>query len=115
MWYCHKHNTEGFANESCSFCDAEAMKQIKKAMQNDPVNHPSHYTSGKIEVMDFIADQNLNFGRGNVVKYTARAGKKDPAKELEDLRKAAWYLNYEIKKLEGNEGRPTSNGDATTY
>lgn len=64
---------------------------------NDPVNHPSHYTSGKIEVMDFIADQNLNFGRGNVIKYTSRAGKKDPTKELEDLRKAAWYLIMKSK------------------
>ncbi len=96
-------------------CNKVTCNNVTKVNLNDPVNHPSHYTSGKIEVMDFIADQNLNFGRGNVVKYTARAGKKDPAKELEDLRKAAWYLNYEIKKLEGNEGRPTYNGDAATY
>lgn len=68
---------------------------------NDAVNHPSHYTDGKIEVIDFIEQKNLNFHRGNAVKYIARAGKKDPAKEVEDLRKAVWYLNREIKRLTG--------------
>ena len=54
--------------------------------KNDVVNHPSHYTSGKIEVIDFIDDQKLNYEKGNVIKYVCRAGKKDPTKELEDLR-----------------------------
>ena len=67
----------------------------------DNVNHPSHYTDGKIEVIDFIEQKNLNFHRGNAVKYIARAGKKDPEKEVEDLRKAVWYLNREIKRLTG--------------
>lgn len=67
--------------------------------QNDPVNHPSHYTSGKIEVADFIADQRLNFDRGNAVKYLCRAGAKDPACEIQDLEKAIWYINHEIKTL----------------
>ena len=71
-----------------------------KQVINDVVNHPSHYTSGKIEVMDFIEDKQLNFARGNVIKYVARAGKKDPNKELEDLKKAMWYLNREIERLE---------------
>lgn len=68
---------------------------------NDVVNHPSHYTDGKIEVIDFIEDKGLNFHRGNAVKYIARAGKKDPGKEVEDLRKAVWYLNREIIRLTG--------------
>lgn len=68
---------------------------------NDVVNHPSHYTDGKIEVIDFIEQKNLNFHRGNAVKYIARAGKKDPEKEVEDLRKAVWYLNREITRLTG--------------
>jgi hypothetical protein len=67
---------------------------------NDNVNHPSHYTSGKIEVIDFIEDQKLPYHLGNVVKYVARAGKKDPAKTVEDLKKAAWYLNRFIALLE---------------
>ena len=64
----------------------------------DYVNKPSHYNSGKIEVIDFIEDQNLNFNLGNAVKYISRAGKKDPAKFREDLEKAVWYLNRELKK-----------------
>lgn len=55
---------------------------------NDPVNNPKHYTSGKIEVIDFIDDQKLDFYDGQVIKYVARAGKKDPAKTLEDYKKA---------------------------
>lgn len=65
---------------------------------SDPVNHPSHYTSGKIEVADFIADQGLDFFLGNVVKYISRAGKKDPDKFIEDLKKARWYLDYKINE-----------------
>lgn len=71
------------------------MKEVE-----DVVNHPSHYTDGNIEVMDFIEDKQLNFARGNVIKYVSRAGKKDPNKELEDLKKSMWYLNREIERLE---------------
>ena len=67
---------------------------------SDNVNHPAHYTDGKIEVIDFIEDKNLNYHRGNAVKYIARAGKKDPAKEIEDLQKASWYINREIDRLQ---------------
>ena len=67
----------------------------------DAINHPAYYTDGKIEVSDFIADKNLNFFRGNVVKYVARAGKKDQSKEVEDLKKAQWYINREIERVEG--------------
>ena len=66
----------------------------------DAINHPSHYADGKIEVIDFIEDKGLNFNRGNAVKYIARAGKKNPAKEIEDLKKAIWYLERECKRLE---------------
>ena len=66
--------------------------------QNDVVNHPAHYTDGKIEVIDYIEDKKLGYHLGNCVKYISRAGKKDPAKRLEDLKKAAWYLNREINK-----------------
>lgn len=66
---------------------------------SDNVNHPSHYTDGKIEVIEFIEDKNLSFHRGNAVKYICRAGKKDPQKEIEDLQKAIWYINREIKNL----------------
>ncbi len=67
---------------------------------NDIINHPSHYTDGKIEVIDFIEDKQLNFHRGNAIKYIARAGKKNAEKEIEDLEKAIWYINREIQRLE---------------
>ena len=70
----------------------------------DNVNHPSHYTSGQIEVIDFIEDQHLGFHLGNAVKYISRAGRKDPARTVEDLRKAAWYLNRQIERLEMSLG-----------
>lgn len=66
---------------------------------NDIINHPSHYTDGKIEVIEFIEDKNLNYHKGNAIKYICRAGKKDPSKEIEDLQKAIWYINREIKNV----------------
>ena len=68
-------------------------------MNQEAVNHPSHYNQGKIEVIDAIEDWKLGFALGNAVKYIARAGHKgDP---IEDLRKAAWYIDREINRLEG--------------
>ena len=67
---------------------------------DEVVNHPKHYTTGNIEVIDYIEDQNLGYCLGNAVKYISRAGKKDPSKEIEDLYKAAWYVNRRIKELE---------------
>ena len=75
------------------------FKQQTVKPANDNVNHPSHYTDGKIEVIDFIEDKKLNFHRGNAVKYIARAGKKNIANEVEDLEKAVWYINREIERL----------------
>jgi len=69
------------------------------------VAHPSHYNAGKIEVIEFIEDQGFGsaFNRGNAIKYIARAGKKDPAKEIEDLEKAAWYVTREIEILKARK------------
>lgn len=68
-------------------------------MNKDVVAHPSHYNSGRIEVIEIIEDQRLGFHLGNAIKYICRAGKKDPTKEIEDLRKAVWYTNREIERL----------------
>ena len=62
------------------------------------VDHPKHYNAGKIEVIDAIEDWGLGFHLGNVVKYVARAEHK--GRTLEDLKKAQWYLNRAIEKLE---------------
>lgn len=73
--------------------------------EHDAVNHPSYYC-GNIEVIDFIEDKNLGYHLGNAVKYISRAGKKheigmsDLEKEIEDLKKARFYLNRKIKLLE---------------
>jgi len=66
---------------------------------NDPVNHPSHYTDGKIEVIDFIEDKKFGYCLGNAIKYISRAGKKSKATEIEDLQKAVWYINRRISEL----------------
>ena len=82
--------------------DIKHVNDETKAV-SDTVDHPSHYTDGKIEVIDFIEDKGLDFNKGNAVKYITRAGKKDSSKEIEDLKKAQWYINREIKRLEGLE------------
>ena len=65
----------------------------------DNINHPQHYNDGKIEVIDYIEDKNFNFNLGNAIKYISRAGKKGD--KIEDLKKAIWYLEREIKKESG--------------
>ena len=65
------------------------------------IEHPSHYTDGGIETIDFIEAKNLNYRLGNVVKYVSRAGKKDPETRIEDLKKALWYLEREIGSNDG--------------
>jgi hypothetical protein len=67
------------------------------------VDHPSHYNNGKIEVIDFIEDKKLNFHRGNAIKYISRAGLKNKDTEIEDLEKAIWYLQREIKCIKENK------------
>lgn len=84
--------------------DTETSKEVKDD-KNDPVNHPSHYTDTKIEVMDYIEDKGFNFALGNAVKYISRAGKKDKNKTIQDLEKAEWYLNREIKRLKKLQGK----------
>ena len=65
---------------------------------HDPVEHPAHYTMGGIEVIDAIEAWSLGFHLGNVVKYVARSEHK--GSQLEDLRKARWYLDREIQRLQ---------------
>ena len=72
-----------------------------KVVEEDVINHPSHYTRGKIEVIDFIEDQQLPYHLGNVIKYIARAGYKGD--KLEDLKKARWYLDRYINEVIANE------------
>jgi hypothetical protein len=66
----------------------------------DPVNKPKHYASGKIQPIEAIEDWGLGYNLGNCIKYLSRAGKKDKAKEKEDLQKALFYLSREIANLD---------------
>lgn len=68
--------------------------------KEEAVNHPSHYGGDTVyEVIKVIHAWELDFDLGNAVKYIARAGKKDPAKTIEDLEKAIFYINDKIKQL----------------
>lgn len=58
--------------------------------EKDAVNHPSHYASYNPEVI--VVTERLGFCEGNIVKYLARAGRKDGVPEQEDLDKARWYM-----------------------
>ena len=68
---------------------------------NDNVNHPAHYKVGGVETIDFIEAKKLNYNLGNVIKYVTRADHKGNL--AEDLKKARWYLNREISKLDNAE------------
>ena len=78
----------------------------------DVINHPAHYCDGGIETLDFILAKKLDFLLGQVCKYISRAGKKDPAKELEDLKKAQFYLNRKIEVMEQEERTAAEKGGA---
>jgi hypothetical protein len=68
--------------------------------EKEMVDHPSHYNQG-IETIEYIESWSMNFNTGNVIKYVTRAGYKND--QLEDLKKAMWYLDREIQRLE-NKG-----------
>lgn len=86
----------------CAHCTELAMSAAdqKTGEQADMVNHPAHYGGGDnpYEVIKVIEAWGLGFVLGNSVKYIARAGRKHDD-VLEDLEKAAWYLNHEIVRL----------------
>ena len=74
---------------------------MKSKLKTEAVDHPAHYTFGRIEVIDAIEAWDLGFHLGNVVKYVARAYRK--GKLLQDLRKASWYLTRKINEIEKGE------------
>jgi hypothetical protein len=76
-------------------------KHIEQMKHNpDAINHPEHYggSDSTYEAIKVIDAWKLDFCLGNVVKYISRSGKK--GSKLEDLKKAQWYLNHEIERLE---------------
>ena len=91
-----KETTESYITAD-STKDLYVTTDVKPISISNAVDHPSHYNKGKIEVIDFIEDQQLPFHLGNVVKYIARAGSKGD--KLEDLKKARWYLDRYINEV----------------
>ena len=74
--------------------DNHTLGNITQLTTNDPVSRPAHYTQGKIEVLDFILDQDLPYLPGQVIKYICRYRFKNG---LEDLQKAEFYLKRLIE------------------
>jgi hypothetical protein len=75
-----------------------------KRPKADMVNHPPHYTAGGIETIDFIKakltpEEFIGYLKGNIIKYTSRAGKKDDL--VQDIEKSQWYSNKLVSTLKG--------------
>lgn len=70
---------------------------------DDPVNNPKHYTSHPSGIECIQIARHFSFNLGSALKYIWRHGKKDKDKTIEDLEKAVFYINDEIKKLKTNE------------
>lgn len=78
-----------------------ALSGIGRDLDDDLINHPAHYGGGDnpYEAIKVIEAWDLGFSLGNAVKYVCRAGKKPGTDQLQDLEKAAFYLNREIERL----------------
>jgi len=72
---------------------------------NDFVNHPAHYTSDPSGIECIEITRHRNFNIGNAIKYLWRAGIKDNQRHIEDLKKAIFYINDEINRLEKARNR----------
>lgn len=75
----------------------------KKSKKNDPVNSPKHYCDHPSGIECIQVTEYFNFCLGNAIKYIWRAGIKDASKKLEDLKKAKWYVEREIDRLESDK------------
>ncbi len=106
----HKEHNEKIKQElNKKYGYKGGIKAISSKVDFDPVKNPSHYVEGRqYEPRKVIADWDLNFNLGNAVKYIARAGKKENTKgfkagQIEDLRKAIQYIEFEIEELGGKK------------
>ncbi|AHL19003.1 DUF3310 domain-containing protein [Listeria phage LP-083-1] len=98
-------NAEMLTEKESRVIKKEAFDALVKPQHRmgDEISQPTHYTTGGIEPIKFIQSHNMNFEKGNVIKYVTRAGKKEGQNEVKDLKKARQYLDFLIKKLEGEE------------
>ncbi len=87
----------GFDTGACIECPLSEYT-LPVTTAPDPVNHPKHYNFSKIEVIDALEAWDLDFRLANVIKYVVRSGHK--GNEMQDMRKALWYLQRYISDLE---------------
>ena len=80
---------------------AQERQEGQPGDDHDPVNHPKHYTSDPSGVECIQVTRHRNFNIGNAIKYLWRNGLKDGNDSVQELRKAAWYINDEIERIEG--------------
>jgi len=85
----------------CLDCDRHVHPTINPPAKPDMVNQPPHYKKHPSGVECITVTEHFNFCRGNAIKYIWRAG--DKGSEIEDLKKARWYLDREIERLEGEK------------
>lgn len=81
--------------------ETKPSQEETKPSKEDPVNHPKHYTSDPSGIECIQITRHRNFNIGNAIKYLWRAGLKESNSDIQDLEKAVWYLNDEIKRLKG--------------
>lgn len=86
---------------------AKACREVPYVQEVDVVNHPKHYNNDPSGIECIQITRHRNFNIGNAIKYLWRAGLKDDAKTIEDLRKAIWYITDEIERLQGATGAPS--------
>lgn len=80
--------------------EACGMKINVVVETTDAINHPRHYTNHPSGVECITVTEHMGFNVGNAVKYLWRAGLKDDTPTIQDLKKAAWYVQREIERLE---------------
>lgn len=98
--YCYDHNPSLFHNERATEEAKQVTKDQKRAIrESSAVHHPKHYNAHPSGVECIAIVEHFNFNVGNAVKYLWRAGLKS-ASPIEDLKKAAQYIAFEIERLE---------------
>jgi len=91
--------------ELCSYVYKVDLNDVKFKATHDSVNHPPHYTSDPSGIECIQVTRYRNFNIGNAIKYLWRQGLKDEVgrdttdKQIEDLKKAIWYINDEIVRI----------------
>ena len=95
--------SERWSTVSVTMTDDQKFNAIARKLELDNVNHPKHYTTHPSGVECITITEHLNFCVGNAVKYLWRAGEKGDY--IEDLKKAKWYIQREIERIENGTSR----------